>query len=88
MGSVSCLVLQVAFREGLIQWFSIVFKSIAPKLFLTAQQTLESLSNSLAPASYFFSGSVEPYSSPQLSGAQTESHDCSRKPNPNPASLM
>lgn len=49
MGSLSCLVLKAAFGEGLIQQFSVF-----PKLFLMAQQTLESLSNSLASAGYHF----------------------------------
>lgn len=54
VGSVSCLVLKAAFGEGFIQRFSIIAQSTAPKLFLMAHQTLESLSNSLASASYLF----------------------------------
>lgn len=54
VGSVSCLVLEAASGEGLVQRFSIVSQSTAPKLFLMAQQTLESLRNSLASASYLF----------------------------------
>lgn len=73
--------------KSLIQWFSVASQSTAPELSLMAQQTLDSLSKTLASAGALFQALESRILLPSWAGHRLKVTIAPRKPNPDPASL-